>query len=73
MGIQRIESLVFGAADMAEGARYFDDWGLEAVERGATGVTYRLPENQTVIVRAADDPSLPSAPDGILRGSDAPA
>jgi catechol-2,3-dioxygenase len=64
MGIQRIESLVFGAADMEEGVRYFDDWGLEAVERGGRGVTYRLPENQTVIVRAADDPGLPSAPDG---------
>jgi len=64
MGIQRIESLVFGATDLAEGARYFDDWGLEAVERGEKGVTYRLPENQTVVVRAADDPGLPSAPDG---------
>lgn len=64
MGIQRIESLIFGADDIDEAARYFDDWGLEAVERGAHGATFRLPENQTIQIRPAGDAGLPAAPDG---------
>jgi hypothetical protein len=64
MGIQRIESLIFGADDMDEAVRYFEDWGLEAVERSARGAIFQLPENQTIHVLPANDDSLPSAPDG---------
>jgi len=64
MGIQRIESLVFGADDVAEATRYFDDWGLEATSRGDAGTVFTLPENQTIVIRKSDDKSLPSAPDG---------
>ena len=63
MAIQRIESLVFGVDDIADGTRYFEDWGLDAVERGATGAVFRTRENQTVHVRGADDSALPAAPD----------
>lgn len=63
MAIQRIESLVFGVDDVAGGAQYFEDWGLEAVERGTTGAVFRTEENQTVHVRGADDSALPASPD----------
>jgi len=64
MGIQRIESLVFGADNVADATRYFDDWGLEATDRNEAGTTYTLPENQTIIIRDANDDALPTAPDG---------
>ncbi len=60
MTIFRIESLVYGAEDMEAGARYFEDWGLQAVERGARGAEFRLPSGQTVLVRQAADKSLPA-------------
>lgn len=62
MAIQRVEALTFGVEDVEAGIRYFDDWGLEAVERGTSGATYRTQENQFIKVRPADDPSLPSSP-----------
>ena len=64
MTIQRIESLTYGAEDAAEGTRYFEDWGLETVEKGQAGAVFRTPENQTIHVRSADDPGLPPSPLG---------
>ena len=64
MAIKRIESVLFAAEDLAAGLKYFDDWGLETVERGHAGATFRTQENQTVVVRAADDASLPASPEG---------
>jgi catechol 2,3-dioxygenase-like lactoylglutathione lyase family enzyme len=63
MAIQRTEALVFGVDDIAAGTRYFEDWGLEAVERASTGAVFRTEENQTVEVRGANDAALPAAPD----------
>ncbi len=59
MAIERIESVTYGVEDVAAGIKYFEDWGLEMVERGAAGATFRTLENQTVAVRRADDASLP--------------
>lgn len=59
MTIFRIESLVYGVEDMEAGARYFEDWGLQAVERGARGAEFRLPSGQTILLRQAADKSLP--------------
>ena len=64
MPITRVESLIYGIADMAAGIRYFDNWGLEAIERGDTGALFRTPAGQAVRLRPIDDPSLPPAPDG---------
>lgn len=64
MAITRVESLVYGVSDVEKGIRYFDDWGLEPVERGAAGAIFRTPVGQTVHIRPMDDASLPSAPDG---------
>ena len=64
MTIQRIESLIYGAEDVEAGTRYYEDWGLETVEKGQTGAVLRTPENQIIHVRAADDPGLPPSPQG---------
>jgi catechol 2,3-dioxygenase-like lactoylglutathione lyase family enzyme len=69
MAIQRIESLTYGVEDLDAGIQYYEDWGLEAVERGKTGAVFRTLENQFVHVRRADDTALPPSPhkDSTLR------
>jgi hypothetical protein len=64
MAVLRVESLVYGADNVSEGVRYFEEWGLEKVESGAKGAVFRTAENQTIHLRNASDPTLPSAPDG---------
>lgn len=61
MPIQRIESVVYGVEDVAACRRFFEDFGLEPVEGGENGATFRTPVNQYVHIRRADDPSLPPA------------
>src|SRR3954463_8769185 len=63
MSIQRVESVTYGVADMAAGTKFFDDLGLEKIESGAKGATYRTPTNQFVHVRPMEDASLPKAPE----------
>lgn len=60
MTIVRIESLVYGVEDLDAGARYFEDWGLQAVERGARGAEFSLPSGQTILLRPVADKSLPA-------------
>ena len=38
MTISRIESVAYGVEDVPAGIRYFEDWGLECVERSEHGV-----------------------------------
>jgi hypothetical protein len=64
MTINRIETVTYGVDNVADGIRYFTDWGLETVDTGKSGATFRTPENQFIHVRARTDASLPSAPDG---------
>ena len=64
MSIHRIESLVFGANDVAAATRYFKDWGLDITTSDNKGADFTLPENQTILIREADDINLPNAPDG---------
>ena len=64
MPITRVESLVYGIADMAAGIRYFENWGLEALEQGERGALFRTPAGQTIRLLPIDDASLPPAPDG---------
>ena len=59
MTITRIEALRFGVLDLDACIRFFNDAGLEQVEAGAAGATFRTPENQLVHLRMADDPALP--------------
>ena len=60
MKISRIESMVYGVEDLDAGIRYFEDWGVPLVRRGAAGADFRLPSGQTILVRHASDKSLPS-------------
>jgi hypothetical protein len=59
MKILRIESLVYGAEDVAAGICYFEDWGLNCVERGAHGAEFRTAAGQSIVVRSATDAALP--------------
>ena len=43
MPITRVESLVYGIADMASGIRYYQDWGLETVEQGERSAVFKTP------------------------------
>lgn len=61
MPIERIEAVTYGVEDIAAGTRYFEDLGLEVVERGARGAVLRTLENQTVELRAMGDSALPPA------------
>ena len=63
MGISRVESLIYGVTDIDSGIRYFENWGLENVEKGASGAIFKTPTNQTIHIKSKDNPSLPSAPD----------
>ena len=60
MKICRIESMIYGVENLETGIRYFQDWGVPLVERGAKGADFRLPSGQTILVRAAADKSLPA-------------
>lgn len=61
MTIIGIDSIVYGAEDVAAAVRFHIDWGLEPVESGAKGADFRLPDETTVHVRAAGDAALPPA------------
>ncbi len=61
MAIMRVEELIYGVLDLELCERFFTDVGLEPVERGADGVSFRTPVNQFVRLRKIDDPSLPKA------------
>src|SRR4051812_13628383 len=64
MKIVGVEEIIYGSDDPTVGARYFDDWGIPAVERGATGADFRLPSGQTIRIRGEKDTGLPQAPEG---------
>ncbi|HKA40960.1 MAG TPA: VOC family protein [Burkholderiales bacterium] len=64
MTISRIESVVYGVEDVAAGIRYFEDWGLQCLERGDRGADFATPAGQAVLVRSSGDAALPAAPEG---------
>ena len=60
MTIIGIERLVYRVGDVAESARFFDDFGLLREEEEADGVaSFLLPEGSRVVLRHRDDPALP--------------
>jgi hypothetical protein len=61
MTISRIESVVYGVEDVAAGIRYFEDWGLECVERGDRGADFATSAGQSILVRSSTDAALPAA------------
>ena len=64
MAIRRIESLAYGADNVAAGIKYFTEWGVETVETGASGATFRTPADQLIHLRKSSDENRPAAPEG---------
>jgi catechol 2,3-dioxygenase-like lactoylglutathione lyase family enzyme len=54
-----VQSIIYGVDDLERCTRFYDDFGLDATRRDATGVDYLLPEGSSVLLRRNDDPSLP--------------
>lgn len=60
MPIGSIESVVYGTDDIDAAVAFYDDFGLALHSRTDTEAVYRLDEGSRVILRRADDPSLPA-------------
>jgi catechol 2,3-dioxygenase-like lactoylglutathione lyase family enzyme len=61
MAIAGIERVVFGVEDMAEGRRFFNDWGMTLVEDLPTHLLYRTVDHGQIKLVPAADPTLPAA------------
>lgn len=61
MTIIGIESVIYGAEDVAAATRFHVDWGLELADSGETGADFTLPDDTTVHVRSSHDAALPPA------------
>jgi len=61
MPIGGVESVVYGVDDMQASIRFFDDFGLQRDRSASDAVVYRLEEGSRVVLKMADDPSLPAA------------
>ena len=61
MKLVGIESVTYGVEDLEVAGKFFEEWGLEMLEKGRYGYTFITPENTTLLVRPADDSSLPAA------------
>ncbi|TDT98429.1 catechol-2,3-dioxygenase [Streptomyces sp. 846.5] len=61
MTIVRIERAVYGVEDVAECARFFEDFGLDPVHKSDASVELATRTGQIVELRPLDDPTLPAA------------
>lgn len=59
MAIAGIDSVVFGASDLALARRMFADWGLKRVRGGRDGVVLETRIGRRVVVHQQDAPRLP--------------
>ena len=60
MTILGIETLVYGVGDVAESARFFEDFGLNRdADEQPDVVRFTLAEGSHVVIRHRDDPELP--------------
>ncbi len=62
MGIVGVDSAVFGVEDVEAAQRFCRDYGFLEVEHGATGAAFEALDGTNVLLRRADDTSLPTAP-----------
>ena len=60
MAIVGIETLTYGVDDLEESTRFYEDFGLECVERSAEGVRFLLPEGSSVRLVPLGHSSLPA-------------
>jgi hypothetical protein len=61
MAINGVESVLYGVDDVALCTRYFVDFGLSLIEKGAGHTHIRLPEGSNVILRSIKDPLIPES------------
>ena len=66
MAIVGLDSLIYGVDDMAAAERFWSDFGLKRVGRGARRLVFETAEKTTIEVCRADDPSLPP---GLAQGN----
>jgi len=59
MNIVGLQSIIYGVEDVDLATRFQEDWGLELVEKGKTGSSFRLPDNTSVDIRSVGDENLP--------------
>ena len=59
MPILRIEELVYGVENIEECSDFLKQWGLTEIDSNKTKVSFKTLENQNVILKKLDDPSLP--------------
>ena len=64
MNIVGLDALVFGVDDLTSCTRYFTDYGLKPVDAGAAGGRFEALDGSAVILRGAEDPSLPPRMEG---------
>jgi hypothetical protein len=56
-----IESLVYGAEDVAESVRFFKDFGLVFLGSNDGAESFRLPEGSSLVIRQSSDSRLPAS------------
>jgi catechol 2,3-dioxygenase-like lactoylglutathione lyase family enzyme len=61
MAIVGVQSVVYGVDDLPACEKFFTDFGLAIATKSADEVAFRLPEGSHVLLRRADDVSLPKA------------
>jgi catechol 2,3-dioxygenase-like lactoylglutathione lyase family enzyme len=62
MGIVGVDSAVFGVEDVEAAQRFCRDYGFLELEHGANGAAFEALDGTNVLLRRADDTSLPTAP-----------
>lgn len=65
MALLGVESVVYGVDDLDTCTRFYDDFGLQRAATEDGGVSYRLEEGSSFVLRRSDDPKLPAP---FLRG-----
>lgn len=61
MNIVGIDAIRFGVDDLDIARRYFSDWGLNEIERGASGLNFATMDSGELEVRREGDPGLAPA------------
>ena len=61
MAINGIETALYGVEDLAQSTKFFEDFGLTLTRRDASGSDFTLANGSRILLRKADDPSLPPA------------
>ena len=61
MAITGVKSVIYGVEDFDKSVAFYEDFGLDLVDRSEASARFRLEEGSTVEIRRIDDPSLPPA------------